>query len=402
MPLYHYRAVTGTNEIVTGSRDAPDENALARELQTQGLILLNLADAPGRAGPGNRNRHLLRIGDLALLTRSLATILNAGMPLDRALATLSQLLTRPRQKHLVDDIRERVRGGSTLANALEAQAGAFSPFYINMVRAGESGGALESVLARLADYLDGSQALRSTLISALIYPVILVALSVASVLVLLLYVVPQFTDLFASAGEALPWSTQLVIGAGDWLRQYWWALLVGLLIILLAFQWILSNPRRRRSWDRLVLRIPRVRELVQRVEVARLSRTLGTLSQNGVPLLEALRITTATLTNQIMADGLMAAAESLRAGRGLATPLAESGLFPPLALQLVRLGEETGELQPMLHKIADIYDAEVRTAVQRLLAIMEPLLIVTIGVLVAGIIVSILVAILGVQGMAFG
>lgn len=402
MPLYHYRAVTGANEIVTGSRDAPDENALARELQTQGLILLNLVDAPGRAAPGTRNRHLLRIGDLALLTRSLATMLNAGMPLDRALATLAQLLTRPRQKRLVDDIRERVRGGSTLADALEAQAGAFSPFYINMVRAGESGGALETVLARLADYLDGSQALRSTLISALIYPVILLGLSVASVFVLLLYVVPQFTDLFASAGEALPWSTQLVIGAGDWLRQYWWVLLVGMLAILLAFQWVLSNPRRRRSWDRLVLHIPRVRELVQRVEVARLSRTLGTLSQNGVPLLEALRITTATLTNQIMADGLLVAAESLRAGRGLSTPLAESGLFPPLALQLVRLGEETGELQPMLHKIADIYDEEVRTAVQRLLAIMEPLLIITLGVLVAGIIVSILVAILGVQGMAFG
>jgi general secretion pathway protein F len=179
-------------------------------------------------------------------------------------------------------------------------------------------------------------------------------------------------------------------------------MLTGLLAFLLGLQWMFSDPRRRRYWDRLVLRLPRVRELVQRVEVARFSRTLGTLVQNGVPLLEGLRITTTTLTNQIMAEGLRAASESLKSGGGLSNPLAATGLLPPLALQLIRLGEETGDLQPMLHKIADIYDEEVRTAVQRLLALLEPLLIITLGLLVAGIIVSILVAILGVQGLAFG
>jgi general secretion pathway protein F len=402
MPVYHYRAVTATNEILTGSREAADEQSLARELQSQGQILLEVGGAPRRSLGLRRQRHLLKTSDLALLTRSLAIMLNAGMPLDRALATLVQLLSRPRQQHLVEDIRERVRGGGTLADALEAQSGVFSGFYINMVRAGESGGALETVLARLADHLEGAQALRSTLISALIYPIILLTLSVVSVVVLLLYVVPQFTDLFASAGEALPWSTQMVISAGDVLRAYWWAMLTGLLAFLLGLQWMFSDPRRRRYWDRLVLRLPQVRELVQRVEVARFSRTLGTLVQNGVPLLEGLRITTTTLTNQIMAEGLRAASESLKSGGGLSNPLAATGLLPPLALQLIRLGEETGDLQPMLHKIADIYDEEVRTAVQRLLALLEPLLIITLGLLVAGIIVSILVAILGVQGLAFG
>lgn len=402
MPIYHYRAVTSNNEVVNGSREAADEHMLAREIQAQGQILLEISDAPKRSFSFRHRRAPLSTGDLALLTRSLAIMLNAGMPLDRALATLVQLVDRPRQKQLVEDIRERVRGGGTLADALEAQSGTFSRFYVNMVRAGEAGGALETVLARLADHLDGAQSLRNTLISALIYPIILLTLSVVSVVILLLYVVPQFTDLFASAGEALPMSTQIVIAAGDILRAYWWLMLTGLLVFLLGLQWMFADPGRRRLWDRLMLRLPRVRELVQRVEVARFSRTLGTLVQNGVPLLEGLRITTTTLSNQIMAEGLQEASESLKSGGGLSNPLAATGLLPPLALQLIRLGEETGDLQPMLHKIADIYDEEVRIAVQRLLAILEPLLIVTLGVLVAGIIVSILVAILGVQGLAFG
>ena len=402
MPIYHYRAVTGNNEVVNGTREAPDERSLARDIQGQGQILLEISGTPKRSMGFKRPNRLLSTADLALLTRSLAIMLNAGMPLDRGLATLVQLMTRPRQQRLIEDIRERVRGGGTLGDALEAQSGVFSGFYINMVRAGEAGGALETVLTRLADHLDGAQALRSTLISALIYPIILLTLSIASVVILLLYVVPQFSDLFAGAGEALPLSTQMVISAGDILRAYWWAMLTGLLALLLGIQWMLSDPRRRRVWDQLLLRLPRVRGLIQRVEVARFSRTLGTLVQNGVPLLEGLRITTTTLTNQIMAEGLRDATESLKSGGGLSNPLAATGLLPPLALQLIRLGEETGELQPMLHKIADIYDEEVRTAVQRLLAVLEPLLIITLGLLVAGIIVSILVAILGVQGLAFG
>ncbi|MFU8896696.1 MAG: type II secretion system F family protein [Gammaproteobacteria bacterium] len=399
MPVYHYRAVTSGNEITTGSREAASEAALAREIQAHGQILLEITDSPLR--PPGRRRRALTIPEQALLTRSLATMLTAGMPLDRALATLIQLVTRPVQQHLVEDIRERVRGGSTLAEALEAQGGVFSGFYINMVRAGEAGGALETVLARLADHLDRSQALQSTLVSALIYPVILLTLSIASVMLLLLYVVPQFTELFESAGEALPWSTQLVIAAGSFLQDYWWALLLTLLAFLLGLQWMLDHPRQRRTLDLLALRLPRIRDLVQRVEVARFSRTLGTLVQNGVPLLEGLRITTSISSNQIMSEGLRQAADSLKSGGGLSGPLAETRLFPPLSLQLIRLGEETGDLQTMLHRVADIYDEEVRIAVQRLLAILEPVLIITLGILVAGIIISILVAILGIQGFAF-
>jgi general secretion pathway protein F len=399
MPVYHYRAVTSGNEITTGSREAASEAALAREIQAHGQILLEITDSPLR--PPGRRRRALTIPEQALLTRSLAIMLTAGMPLDRALATLIQLVTRPVQQRLVEDIRERVRGGSTLAEALEAQGGVFSGFYINMVRAGEAGGALETVLARLADHLDRSQALQSTLVSALIYPIILLTLSIASVMLLLLYVVPQFTELFESAGEALPWSTQLVIAAGSFLQNYWWALLLTLLAFLLGLQWMLDHPRQRRKLDLLALRLPRIRDLVQRVEVARFSRTLGTLVQNGVPLLEGLRITTSISSNQIMSEGLRQAADSLKSGGGLSGPLAETRLFPPLSLQLIRLGEETGDLQTMLHRVADIYDEEVRIAVQRLLAILEPVLIITLGILVAGIIISILVAILGIQGFAF-
>ncbi|MBK1672624.1 general secretion pathway protein GspF [Ectothiorhodospira shaposhnikovii] len=401
MALWYYKSVAADGEVVEGEMEAPDEATLIRRLQEAGQI-------PVRTREGGRPRRLLGARaavlsrhDIGYLTHSLATLLGAGLPLDRALVLLADLAEHPRQRQLVERVLSRVRGGEALSVALEAQGPVFSRFYINMIRAGEAGGSLDAVLHRLAEYQERAEALRQTVTSALIYPAILVTLSVASVLVLLIYVVPQFTDLFEDAGQALPTMTRVTVGAAEFIREGWWKLLLGLLVILLGFRQVLESPALRRRWDRLVLRLPRAGDLVAKLEVARFSRTMGTLLGNGVPALSALAITRDTLTNSVFVQAVSEAAEQLREGRGIAAPLEETGVFPRLGLQMIRLGEETGQLEEMLHRIATLYDQEVQLAVKRLLTLLEPVLIVGLGLVIGGIIMSIMVAILGIQGLAF-
>jgi general secretion pathway protein F len=283
---------------------------------------------------------------------------------------------------------------------MEAQSSVFSRFYLNMIRAGEAGGSIEVVLARLAEFMERSKALQDSVTSALIYPLILLGVSGLSVVILLTFVVPQFQQLFADAGKALPLATQVVIAVGDGFRRYWW---VGLLVIVglvLTVQQQLSRPQTRYRWDGLLLRAPLLGDLVAKVEMARFARTLGTLLGNGVSLLAALAIVKETLTNQMLASALGDVAENLKAGQGLAEPLLAAGTFPKLAIHMIRVGEETGQLQEMLLQVADTYDGEVQSTVKRLLALLEPVLILGLGVIIAGIIMSILVAILSLNDLA--
>ena len=402
MALWYYKAVGADGEVVDGEMDAPDEASVVRRLQDAGQIPVETREGGKKQRFSfSLRRQAMSSNDIAYLTHSLSTLLGAGLPLDRAFELLAEISEHPRQRELVHRILERVRGGDSLSSALEAQGPVFSRFYVNMVRAGEAGGSLDAVLKRLSEYFERAQALRQTVISALIYPAILLTLSVASVLVLLAYVVPQFTELFEDAGEALPASTQITVGAAEFVRERWWVLLLGLLAILLGMRQVLESPALRRRWDRLMLRIPRVGDLVAKVEVARFSRTMGTLLGNGVPALSALSITRETLTNTVFIEAVGVAADEMSEGKGISGPLEETGVFPKLGLQMIRLGEETGELEPMLDRVASIYDEEVQMAVKRMLTLLEPLLIVGLGILIAGIIMSILVAILSVQGLAF-
>ncbi|TVR63641.1 MAG: type II secretion system F family protein, partial [Candidatus Competibacteraceae bacterium] len=328
-----------------------------------------------------------------LLTQQLSNLLNAGLPLDRALTILISVTDDAPSKSLLERVQDQVRGGSTLADALEAQ-GTFSRFYLNMVRAGEAGGALEAVLKRLTEFLERSRALRESVSSALIYPLILLSVAALSVIILLTFVVPQFEQLFADAGRALPLATQIVIAAGHGFRYYWWVGLLAILLLATALRRQLNQPESRVRWDRWFLSLPLFGDLIAKVETARLSRTLGTLLGNGVSLLNALTIVRETLSNRVLALALGEVAEHVKTGRGLADPLLEAGDFPKLAVQMIRVGEETGQLQEMLLQVADTYDEEVQTAVKRLLTLLEPALILGLGVVIAGIIMSILVAIL--------
>ena len=406
MPRYRYEAVDAKGEMVRDELDAATVDAAVARLRDQGLLPLAVNEAKGgflRGGFGQplfSKRRALSRKAVALLTQQLASLLHAGMPLDRALTILIGVTEDEQAKPVLERVQEKVRGGTSLADALEAQ-GVFSRFYLNMVRAGEAGGALDVVLKRLTEFLERSQALRETVTSALIYPIILLSVSALSVIILLTFVVPQFQRLFDDAGKALPLATQIVIAVGDGFRYYWWVGAILFVLLSAIARQQLSQPESRARWDGWFLRLPLFGDLIAKVETARLSRTLGTLLGNGVSMLNALAIARETLSNQVLAGALGEVAEHVKTGRGLADPLLEAGRFPNLAVQMIRVGEETGQLQEMLLQVADTYDGEVQTAVKRLLTLLEPALILGLGVIIAGIIMSILVAILSLNELAF-
>lgn len=407
MALFRYKAVDTSGELLKGEMDAQDQTAVLDRLRNQGLLPVSIDEAGSGLGlggirwPGFGRRRGLSRSELITVTRQLANLLAAGLPLDRALSIIVNLAEEGGAREVLKRIQERVRGGSSLADAMETQEGTFSRFYLNMVRAGEAGGSVEAALARLAEFLERSKALRESVTSALIYPIILLSVAGLSVIILLTFVVPRFQQLFEDAGEALPLATQIVIAVGEALRGYWWAGLAMVLLLLLFLRRQLSQPERRYRWDGWVLRMPLVGDMVAKVEMARFSRTLGTLLENGVPMLAALSIVRETLSNRVMANAVNEVAENLKAGQGLADPLMETGAFPRLAVHMIRVGEETGRLEKMLLQVANTYDGEVQAAVKRLLTLLEPVLILGLGVLIAGIIMSILVAILGLNVLVF-
>ncbi len=404
MALFEYKAVNAGGEMSEGELEAADEASLVRQLQADGLIPVRVSPVKGglklSLKPARKTGAQIGHKQITVLTRELASLLESGLTLDRSLQILLDLTDEPQMHQLLNSLQDKMRGGATFSAALEEQGNLFSRLYINMVRAGEAGGAMQAVMQRLADYLDRSAELRESIKSALIYPLILVAVAGLSVALLLVFVVPQFAQMFEDMGKALPLPTQIVIGAGNLLSGYWWLLLGLGYGGYQLFRQRLRQPEVRRAWDRRLLAMPLVGELIVKVETARFSRTLSTLVENGVSLLKALSLVKDVISNRIIAEAIEAAADQLSRGKSLSEPLLEQGVFPRLALQMMKVGEESGQLETMLGKVADMYDQEVRATVQRMLALLEPLLIVGLGVVVAGIIMSILVAIMSVNQLA--
>ncbi|MGX2029139.1 type II secretion system F family protein [Methylocaldum gracile] len=405
MALYVYKAVDRDGETVEAEREAADEATLILALQNEGFLPIRVVPAKSRPFAWlslKRSKNRISQKQIALFTRELLTLLHAGLPLDRALTVLLELTANePALNGLIAKVLDSVKGGAQLSDALEAQGGVFSRFYINLIRAGEAGGALELVLERLSDYLERSKELRDTVTTALIYPAILVTMAVLSLLLLLTFVVPQFTEMFESAGKELPVPTQIVIGVAEGLQSYWWVLLMLIAGIASYFRYQFADQERRQVWDARLLNLPLVGDLIRKLEVASFSRTLATLLANGVSMLAALTIVRETLGNRVIVDGVGVAVESLKRGGSLSAPLIESGLFPTLAMQMIKLGEESGHLAEMLERVAVTYDKEIKISVQRMLALLEPVLIVGLGLMIAGIIISILMAILSVNDLAF-
>jgi len=409
MPLYRYKAVNGAGATVQGEFDAPAESTVVDWLRDSALLPLKIEIAKGGAAtaPGvatasrSRRRWFSRneVGGEQILdlTRELATLLKAGLPLDRAMEILINLSTADATRILLQRVRDEVRGGASLSQALERQGNVFSRFYINIVRAGEAGGALAVVMARLAEFMERAKELKETVRSAMVYPTLLLIVAVASIMLLLTYVVPQFETTFAQAGKALPFATQLVIGAGRYAREYWWSLFAVVIVVGYWWRWQMSRATSKLKWDGRFLKTPLFGDLIAKIETARFARTLSTLLGNGVTLLGGLSIVRETMNNMVLAGALDGVIVKLREGRGLAQPLLETGVYPMLAVQMIKVGEETGRLEEMLARVADIYDREAQTSVKRMLTLLEPLLILFMAVIIASIILSILYGIFSVN-----
>jgi general secretion pathway protein F len=406
MPRFRYKAVSATGEVVEGALEAASRSALIDQLRGQGHMPIR-ADALAERSAARWWQKPIRLSrgltqpDVILITRQLATLLQAGLPLDRALAMIAELEPEGPRLAFVNDVLEAVRGGTPLAEALTARSAVLPPFYIGMVRAGEAGNTLDSVLARLADTLERAQALREGVRSAMYYPLIVIVVAVATLVLLLTAVVPEFKPLFEDSGATLPTPMAVLLAVGDFLQAWWWTLIAAVVALVLAIRAHNRQPQGRLRWHRWLLRLPLFGELVIKVEVARFARTLGTLLANGVTALAAFSIATGAIGNRAVARAVESTGGRLKRGEGLARPLRELPLFPRLAAQLVQVGEDSGQLEQMLLKVADIYDEEVRRTLQRVVALLVPLVTIGLGLLVAGIIGTMLTAILATYDLSF-
>ena len=405
MPMFQYKAVSSAGEMKEGVMEGATHAGVIAHLQSTGLIPIRATEV-GQAGAvaGSATRQptaktlslfsKARVGqdDLGILTRELATLLKAGLPLDRSMEILIGLAEKPAVGELLVAIRNDVRGGASLSKALEPHRDIFSRFYVNMVKAGEVGGALGNVLMRLAEHMERGKEVRDNVVSALIYPAILFFVAVASVLILVIFVVPQFRQIFEQSGKALPFATDVVLSVGIFMRGYWPVMFASVALLVWLLLRSLSNPVSRAKWDVKFLRWPIMGKLVTKMEMARFARSLATLLQNGVPLLAGLSILKDTMGNVVFRDAVEVVARDLKEGRGMAKPMNEANVFPKLAVQMIAVGEETGKLDEMLFQVADVYDREVAAAVKRALALIEPIMIIGLALLIGGIIMSLLVA----------
>ncbi len=405
MASFEYKAATRSGEVLVGRLECASADEAVARLQSQGHIPIRVEPAVDHKTRERPHRQLIRraIGADAVtdFTRELATLLQAGVPLDRALGMLAETVSQGRMAEVVGDLQARVRQGSTLADALDGHEQVFSRFYVNLVRAGETGGALETVLVRLAEHLDQAKETREAVLAAMIYPVILMLVAVGAVMLLLTYVVPQFAQLFKDVGEALPLPTQIVIAAGDFMQQYAWVLLLGFVAVGYLVRAAWRRPQARRRMEAVLLRLPLVGELLVKADTARFARTLGTLLDNGVTLLNGVAISREVVANRLLADRLALVADKVKAGGRFSDELGDGEVLPRFAVQMILVGEESGELTGMLFRVADAYERGLRSTLKRALALLEPALILTLGVVVAGIVLSILLAILGVNQLAF-
>jgi general secretion pathway protein F len=403
MPFYQYKAVTPAGEVQEGVLEASSTPAAVARIQAMGFIPIRAEEAGAAKaavqsprGPSIFARRTVTQDDVTVLTRELATLLKAGLPLDRSFEILINLTGNPKVAELVSKLRNEVRGGTSLSRALEAQRDVFSRFYVNMIRAGEAGGSLPNVLLRLAEYMERSKALRDNVKASLTYPIFLAAVSMIAVVVLLGVVVPRFKPIFAGAGKSVPFVTQMVLLAGDLMRAYWFPGLLGIALIAWLISRRMRDPEVRYRYDRRLVTAPAVGDLFAKLEMARFSRTLGTLLSNGVTLVSALNIVRDTMGNAWLAEAVAGVARELKEGRGLGRPMMETGRFPMLAVHMILVGEETGRLDDMLMQVADTYDQEVEVAIRRALALLQPVVIVGMALIIAFIIIAILSAMLSV------
>jgi general secretion pathway protein F len=399
MPVFAYRAADRRGQTIDGVMEAVDARAVIERLRKEAYFPIKVAAQAERAALfsfGGSSR--VRPRDLLALTQMLATLFEAGLPLDRALSILEELAPSPRIKTIVTDLLHSVRGGSSLSEALaKHHPRPFSRLYINMVRAGEKGGVLEVSLRRLAEFLEARAAFSDAVKSALAYPLVITTVGAAAIVFLMTFVIPRFATIFNDLGQTIPLPTQILLSVSEAVQTYWW---VGATLVLggvLAWRIWTSTPHGRARWDELVLRLPIVGALGMKIETARFARTLGTMLKSGVPVLGAMAVVGDMMSNQAVGTAVARLADGVKRGGTIAVGMQEHTTFPALAVHMVRVGEETGRLEEMLLKVADTFETDVRIEMKRVLGLLEPAIILGMGVLVAFIVVAMLLAIFSIN-----
>jgi general secretion pathway protein F len=406
MAFFQYRAADQAGKVVEGVIEADAEQNVILRLREMGCVPLRIALPSARALGAPRHqlalssRRKVTQQQLVQFTRELGTLLGAGLPLDRSLSILGGLVEGGEFSKILRSLVEAVRAGKSLAAAMGEHPDVFPKIYVNMIRAGEAGGILESVLRHLTEYLESTLALKEDVKSALIYPVILASAAGLSLIVLFVYVIPKFATIFRDNNKALPLITKLVIDFSQLLANYGWMILLVIVAAVGGAVFYIRSPEGRSEWDRLSLRSWLLGDLVRKFETARFSRTLSALLKGGVPMLDALGTVQGVLGNQLLARAIAQVQMRVREGKGMARPLNESGLFPPLALNMIAVGEETGKLDAMLAEVANYYDQEVKRATKRLTSLLEPILILGMGLIIGTVVISMLLAIFSLNELS--
>jgi type IV pilus assembly protein PilC len=386
MPVFNYTARTLTGELQSGSIDLPSENDVVAHLRKNRMIVVKVQQAPKDikisfgGGIGTR--------DIVIFTRQFATMINSGLPLVQALDILAEQTENPKLKVVTKAVVYDVESGHTLADALRKHPKAFSDLYVNMVAAGEAGGILDTILLRLATFMEKNDALVRKVKGAMIYPSVIFSVAGLCVMVLLIFVIPVFQQMFSSIGQQLPLPTRIVIGMSNILKGYWWAIGLAIAATSWATRRYYATPAGRLNLDKVLLVTPVLGDVIRKSSVSRFTRTLGTLIASGVSILDGLEITAKTAGNRVIHDAVMESRNSIAGGETIAAPLQKSKVFPPMVISMIAVGEQTGGLDEMLSKIADFYDEEVDAAVENLLAAMEPVMIVFLGGVVGGMIIA--------------
>ncbi|HAM37909.1 MAG TPA: pilus assembly protein PilC [Elusimicrobia bacterium] len=408
MPIFAYRVRLPSGEETRGTIEAQDQNAAVNKLRQQKAIVQeinvmhkNQLDAIiEKLKQFNPLRPTVKSKDLVLFSRQLSTLVSAGVPIVQGLTILMDQIENPAFKKVVVGIADDIKAGISIADAMRKQKEAFSDLYVAMIKAGEIGGILDVILERLSTYLEDAEALKGKVKGALMYPTIVAIIAASVTVFLLVVVIPTFQEIFSSFGADLPLPTKILIGISNFLRFYIIFLLIGIAAIIVGFLQYYKTEKGKLKMDDIFLKMPLFGPLLRKVAVAKFTRTLGTLVKSGVPILQALDTVAQTAGNKIIERAILQAKESIREGEKIADPLKKSGVFPPMVIQMISVGEETGNLDTMLSKIADFYDQEVDVAVKGLTSMIEPIVICVMGIVIGAIVIAMFMPMFSLGGLA--
>jgi general secretion pathway protein F len=405
MVEFVYKATDLAGKIFEGSMEGRDEKMVVESLQKLGYLPIRITAIQTKTGlfklPLSAYLERITTNDLLIFTQELSTLLEAGLPLDRSLQILTELAEKERFREVIRDILKKIEAGRSFSEALSSYPSIFPKLYVNMTKAGEAGGILNVILSRLSKYLLTTKEMKDYLISVLIYPAILTLASGASIIILLTFVIPRFAKIFADMGQTIPLPTQIMLSISQGVRSYWWVLGGAILLGWYGFRAYIKSGEGKVSWDGFKLKLVIIGNLVRQMEVARFSRTLGTLLQSGVPILQAIQIVRETVTNEIIARSVSEVHTGVKQGGGISKTLQTLKVFPPLAIHMITVGEETGKLDEMLIKVAENYEVSLQNALKRFINLLEPMIILIMGAVVGFIVVSMLLAIFSINEMPF-